>query len=410
MRRRLAPRPRLLSRLNDFLEHKLILLSAPAGFGKTTLLSTWVQEVDLPASWLSLDEADNDPVRFLSYLIAALQQIDPAIGQELQSALATSQRPPVDAVIAALINELLALQQDFLLVLDDFHVIDDATIHAAIHTLVAHQPPQMHLIIATREDPQLPLARLRALGQLVELRGHDLRFTPQEVAFFLKEIMGLALDPQTIDQLDAQIEGWIAGLQLAALSMQNRENPAELVSALSGSHHFILGYLTEEVLRRLSPDIQSFLLETPVLNRLTGSLCDTVTGRTGSDRLLEEPYSSNIFVIPLDDEHLWYRYHHLFADLLRSQNNRTQPQLAPILHLRASAWYALQGNATDAIEHAFAATDYPTVVRLLQLARRHTIHPAYIDRLLAVFPDELLSGPPPQPELVEPLNEQANNH
>ena len=322
LRQHLVLRPRLTVRLDEALNAPLTLISAPAGFGKTTLVSTWVRGLQQPAAWLALDEADNDPTRFLRYLIAALQQIDDTLGQSVSAALATSAPPPPSAVVAALVNDLLTLPADFVLVLDDCQVLDDAAVHEAIRTLVAHQPPQMHLVLATREDPQLPLARLRARGQLLELRAHDLRFTAQESASFLHDVMGLDLSPAAVAALDAQIEGWIAGLQLAALSLQGRPEPDQLIAELSGSHHFILRYLTEEVLRQVPPDIQSFLLETAVLTQLTGPLCDAVTGRTDSDALLEALYATNVFVIPLDEEHHWYRYHHLFADLLRSQLQR----------------------------------------------------------------------------------------
>jgi LuxR family maltose regulon positive regulatory protein len=306
-----------------------------------------------------------------------LQQIDATLGQSIRATLDASQPPPLDAAMTALINDLADLPGDFLLVLDDFHTLDNAAIHQAIQNLVAHQPPQMHLVIVTREDPPLPLARLRARGQLAEVRAHDLRFTLDEATLFLRDVMGLTLDPQDVDALDARIEGWIAGLQLAALSMQKRERPSELIVGLSGSHHFILSYLTEEVLRQLSPELHTFLLQTSVLDRLTGPLCDAVSGRQDSEGLLADLYAANVFVIPLDEEHRWYRYHHLFADLLHSQLHRTQPDLASILHARASGWYAGQGLAAEAIEHAFAAQDYAEVVRLLEIHARSVVLQGY---------------------------------
>jgi len=397
LRQNLVSRQHLVDRLNKCLDYPLTLVAAPAGFGKTTLVSTWVRNLSQPVAWLTLDAADNDPVVFLRYLVAALQQIDPAIGQDVRGALEASGPPSIGALIAALINDLSKLPADFVLVLDDFHTIDDAAIHAAIGALVAHQPPQMHLVIATREDPQLPLARLRARGQLVELRAIDLRFTSPEVSIFLKDVMGLALEPSDIQELDARIEGWIAGLQLAALSLQNRENPAELIASLSSSHHFILSYLTEEVLERLTPEIQSFLLETSVLTRLTGPLCDAVTLGEHSATVLEDLYTSNTFVIPLDDEHRWYRYHHLFGDLLRNQLSRTQPGLAPILHARASDWHEKQGAAVDAIESAFAAIDYARVVRLLETHARAVIIQGYaqtVETWLRRLPEEWRAAGP----------------
>jgi LuxR family maltose regulon positive regulatory protein len=392
-----VPRPRLIERLNASLAHALTLISAPAGYGKSTLVSTWAQGLKQPIAWLSLDEADNDPARFMRYLVAALQQIDPAIGRDVQGALDASPAPQTEAVIDALVNDLNALPADFVLVLDDFHTLDNADVHEAVRSLVAHQPPQMHLLIATREDPPLPLARLRAREQLVELRAHDLRFTPDEASAFLKDVMGLALDDHHVRELDARIEGWVAGLQLAALSMQKRENPAELIAGLSGSHHFILSYLMEEVLGRLPADTRTFLLETSVLDRMTGTLCDAVTGRTGSDVTLEELYASNVFVNALDDDHHWYRYHHLFADLLRNQLNRTQPNRAPALHQRASEWYEEQGEAAEAIEHALSAVDYGRTVRLLETHARGIVlqgYPQAVENWLHRLPAEWrVAGP-----------------
>jgi LuxR family maltose regulon positive regulatory protein len=380
-RQRLVSRPHLAERLDGCLSRQLGLVSAPAGFGKTTLVSTWVQGVQVPVAWLSLDEADNDPTRFLRYLVAALQQIDPTIGQDIQGALDASPPPRIHAVIGALVNDLAARPADLVLVLDDFHTIDQAIIHEAIQNLVTHQPPQLHLLIVTREDPPLPLARLRACGQLVELRAHDLRFTPEEASLFLQEAIGLALDARDIHELDARIEGWIAGLQLVALSMQHCQDPAELIAGLSGTHHFILSYLTEEVLRQLSPEVQSFLLETSVLTRLTGPLCDAVTGRSDSGAMLEQLCTSNAFVLPLDEGHGWYRYHHLFSDLLRHQLNSTQPQLVPTLHVRASTWYELQGSSVEAIEHAFAAGDYPRAVSLVERHARQVVLHGYVQTM-----------------------------
>jgi ATP/maltotriose-dependent transcriptional regulator MalT len=372
-----VPRPQLAARLDASLSHPLTLVAAPAGFGKTTLVSTWAQRQPTPVAWLSLDEGDNDPVRFLGYLVAALQTADPSIGQAVQSALGATNAPPPPAVIAALINDLSRLDADLLLVLDDLHLVDAAPIHEALATLVAHQPPQLHLMLVTREDPQLPLARLRARGEMVELRGLDLRFTPAEVTQFLHEVMGLALDADEVAALDARIEGWAAGLQLAALSLQNSPNPGQAIARLSGSHHFILNYLADEVLSQLSPERQSFLLETAVLAQLNGDLCDAVTGRTDSRARLEELLAANIFVIPLDDEHRWYRYHHLFADLLRHQLQRTMPDHAAVLQQRASAWYEAQGEAAAAIDYALAAADYPRAVRLLEQHARSVVLQGY---------------------------------
>ncbi|MBX2999725.1 MAG: AAA family ATPase [Caldilineaceae bacterium] len=375
-RARMVARPRLLDDLNGQLEQRLTLISAPAGFGKTTLLSAWLRTIHQPVAWLSLDTGDSDPARFLRYFVAALQQIDAALGQSIAATLDAAQ-PPLDAAMSALINDMMDLPGDFLLVLDDFHNIDNAVVHGAIQMLVANQPPQMHLVIATREDPPLPLARLRARGQLAEVRAQDLRFTLDETIAFLHDVMGLALAPRDVDALEARIEGWIAGLQLAALSMQKHDQPSEFIAGLSGNHHFILTYLTEEVLRQLPPDLHTFLLHTAVLDQLTGPLCDAVTGREDSAAVLADLYAANVFVIPLDEEHRWYRYHHLFADLLRGQLNRAEPDLAPILHGRASQWYAGEGLAAEAIEHAFAAQNLEEVVRLLEIHARPVVLQGY---------------------------------
>ncbi len=366
VRQSLVPRLALLRRLDECLDHKLTLVSGPAGYGKTTLVSTWVRGLRIPIAWLSLDEADNDPVRFLSYLVAALQRANPTVGQDVRDALEASQLSSLDWAIGALVNDLAALSGDLLLVLDDFQAIDQAAIHEAAGNLVAHQPPQLHLAIITREDPPLPLARLRACSELGELRARDLRFTPEETSSLLRDVMGLTLEGRDLAELDARVEGWVAGLQLAGLSMRGHRDPADLIAALSGSHHFILSYLSDEVLRQLPPDTLSFLLQTCVLTRLSGPLCDAVTGRADSAAVLEGLCTANAFVAPLDDEHHWYRYHHLFAELLRSQLSHTQPQLAPTLQGRASEWYERQGMPAEAIDHALAAADYPRAVRLLE--------------------------------------------
>jgi LuxR family transcriptional regulator, maltose regulon positive regulatory protein len=396
-RSRLVARARLVQQLDAALEQRVALVSAPAGFGKTTLVSSWVQSLEAPVAWLSLDEADNDPTRFLSYLVATLQTVDSSIARGLRSALESGQPPPLDAAIGALVNELMGWPTSFVLVLDDFHTIDHAAIHQAVQTLVAHQPAQMRLVIATREDPPLPLARLRARGQLVELRAHDLRFRPAEVASFLSDVMGLALDPNDVDELDSRIEGWIVGLQLAALSIQKSANPSELIAGLSGNHHFILSYLTEEVLRQLPPDLEEFLVQTSVLSRLSAPLCNAVTGRQDSDGILNELYTANLFVIPLDEEHSWYRYHHLFADLLRGQLKRTRGELIGTLHARASEWYEQQGTAADAIEHAFTAGDYERVMHLLEMHARSVVlqgHAQTVEGWLRRVPEDWqVAGP-----------------
>jgi LuxR family transcriptional regulator, maltose regulon positive regulatory protein len=353
----MVARPQLAQMLDAAAMYPLTLVSAPAGFGKTTLVAAWAQQQPLPVGWLSLDAGDNDPNRFQAYLVAALQSADPACGRELRAALEGGQAPPIEAAVIMLINDLAQLQHDVLLVLDDFHVIEEPRIEQALATLVAHQPPQLHLLIATREDPPLPLARMRAQGHLVELRAQELRFSPDEAATFLKEGMGLAISPQQAAELDARIEGWIAGLQLAGLSLQKSRDAGAFIAGLTSNHHFILTYLTEEVLRQQPPAVQDFLLQTAILQRLNGPLCDAVCERAGSTELLTALYAANVFVTPLDAEHTWFRYHHLFRDLLQGQLQRTQGELIPILHGRASAWYARHDEPVAAIDHALAAGD-----------------------------------------------------
>ncbi len=373
----LVLRPRLVKLLEAALTHPLTLVSAPAGFGKTTLVATWAQQQPLPVAWLSLDAADNDPNRFLRYLIAALQSLDPALGHDLSDALESGQMPPIEAATITLINDLAELPHDGLLVLDDFHLIDEPRIEQALATLVAHQPPQLHLLLAAREDPPLPLARLRGQGQLVELRAQDLRFSPEETATFLSQVMGLSLSPQQVAELDARIEGWVAGLQLAGLSLQKSDDPGSLIAGISSNHHFILTYLTEEVLRRQPAAVQAFLLQTSILERLSGTLCDTVCERDDSTELLAALYTANAFVVPLDGDHAWYRYHHLFRELLRGQLQRTQPALIPSLHRRAAAWYIGQVQPIEAIEHTLDAGDYAQVVALLEAHARPLVLQGY---------------------------------
>src|SRR5256884_625430 len=290
LRPNVVSRPRLLERLNEGLHRKLTLIAAPAGFGKTTLVSEWVAFIERPrvrSAWLSLDEGDNDPARFVAYLVAALQTIAPPIGEGVLSALQSPQPPPPEAILTALLNEITTLPDHFVLVLDDYHVIDAKPVDMALAFLVEHLPPQMHLVIATREDPQLPLARLRARGQLIELRAADLRFTPSEAAEFLNSVMGLTLSPGNIAALEDRTEGWIAGLQLAALSMQGHQDVPGFIRAFAGDHRYIVDYLVEEVLQRQPESVRSFLLQTAMLDRLNGPLCDAVTSQEGGNALLQ---------------------------------------------------------------------------------------------------------------------------
>lgn len=373
LRASVVPRPRLTSLLDQGVERTLTLLSAPAGFGKTTLLLEWARSTRMPLAWLSLDHGDNDPARFLAYLAAALENVQPGLASAVQSAFASLQ-PTATAATAAtaaapimteLINGLTSRVEPFALVLDDYHLITATPVHEMAALLVEHMPPPMHLIIATRADPLLPLVRLRAAGQLMEVRAADLRFTGEEAATFLHPLMGQGLVPENIAALEARTEGWIAGLQMAALSMRGRADLSHFIESFSGSHHYVMDYLLEEVLARQPEEVQSFLLQTCVLERLSGPLCDAVTVRSGSQQKIEYAERANLFLVPLDDERHWYRYHHLFAELLRTRLQEQQPGLASTLHSRASVWYEQRGLIPEAIEHALQAEDLDRAARLL---------------------------------------------
>jgi LuxR family maltose regulon positive regulatory protein len=361
-------RPRLLERLNEGLHSNLTLISAPAGFGKTTLVSEWVEGIERPTAWLSLDAGENDLSRFLAYLVAALQTIAANIGEWVLGALQSSQPPPTEAILTALLNEITMLPDNFVLVLDDYHVVDAKAVDIALTYLVEHLPPQMHLVIATREDPHLPLVRLRARGQLTELRAADLRFTPSEAAEFLNQVMGLTLSAEDIARLAERTEGWIVGLQLAALSMQGHRDVPVFIRAFAGDHRYIVDYLVEEVLQRQPAPVRSFLLQTSILDRLSGPLCDAVTGQEESNARLEALERGNFFVVPLDDKRQWYRYHHLFAEVLSAHLRVEQPDQIATLHQRASEWYEQHGSAADAIHHALAAEDFERAAGLIELA------------------------------------------
>ena len=364
-----VPRSRLIARLNEGLHRRLTLISAAAGFGKTSLASAWIADCGRPTAWLSLDEADNDPARFLLYLVAALQTIAPTLGAAVMGSLQSPQpSSPIEVLLPLLLNEIATLPQPAILVLDDYHLLDARPIDQALAVLVEHLPPQLHLVITTREDPQLPLARLRARGQLTELRAADLRFTPAEVTAFLTDVMGLSLSAEELATLEARTEGWIAGLQLAALSLQGRQDAPAFIRAFAGDNRYIGDYLVEEVLQRQPERVRSFLLQTAMLERLSGPLCDAVTGQDDGSTRLEALDRGNFFVVPLDDTRHWYRYHHLFADVLATHLRAEQPDQVATLHRRASAWYAQHGAAADAIRHALAAEDFARAADLVELA------------------------------------------
>src|SRR5438105_1887890 len=360
-RAKLVRRPQLAARLTQGVRGPLTLVSAPAGFGKTTLLAQWFAESGMPVAWLSLESGDNEPVRFLSYLIAALQTLDPHLGAVALTLLQMPQPAAAETVLTLLTNDVGSHGPDggdFALVLDDYHVIDAKPVDQALTFLLEHLPPRMHLVIATREDPQLPLARLRARGQLTELRAADLRFTPSEATEFLNQGMGLNLSVEDITALETRTEGWIAGLQLAAISLQGHEDAVGFIKSFTGSHHFVLDYLVEEVLQQQPESLQTFLLRTSILDRLCGSLCDAVllNPTVSGQETLESIERANLFLVPLDNERRWYRYHQLFAELLRQRLHQrsassTRDEVGDVaeLHRRASVWYEDHGLSLAAL-------------------------------------------------------------
>jgi LuxR family maltose regulon positive regulatory protein len=392
----LVSRPRLIARLDQGATRRLTLVSAPAGFGKTTLLAEWLATSPAggrPVAWVSLDPGDNDPALFWAYVIAALQGIRSGIGAAALSLAHSPQPPPIEAILTTLINELAAFDDDVALVLDDLHLIEAQSIQDATAFLIEHLPPRLHLVIATREDPPLPLARLRARDQLSELRAADLRSTAAEAAEFLDEAMGLSLSAADVAALEDRTEGWIAGLQLAALSMRGRADVSGFVRAFAGNHRFVADYLIDEVLQRQPAPLRDFLLQTAILDRLHGPLCDAVTGQEGGAARLEALERGNFFVVPLDDTRRWYRYHHLFADVLHARLLAEQPAQPPVLHRRASAWYERNGSPADAIRHALAAGDTARAADLVELAvpaLRRSRQETTLLGWLKALPDELI--------------------
>jgi LuxR family maltose regulon positive regulatory protein len=401
-RPKIVARPRLIEQLNEGLSsgRKLTLISASAGFGKTTLVSEWIANRERPVAWLSLDEGDNDPPCFLTYLVTALQTLAPNIGAGMLAALQSPQPPPIESILTTLINEITTVPDNFIFVLDDYHIIDSKPVDKALTFLLEHLPPQMHLIITTREDPHLPLARLRVRGQLTELRAADLRFTASEAAGFLNQVMGLNLSAEDIAALEARTEGWIAGLQLAAISMQGHQDAASFIKSFTGSHHFVLDYLIEEVLQQQSESIQTFLLRTSILDRLCGPLCDAVLldSSVSGQETLEHLEHANLFIVSLDNERRWYRYHHLFGDLLRQRLGQTlKTEEIAEHHIRASEWYEQNGFPSDAIHHAFAVEDFERVAKIAELewpAIHENIQSIKWLGLLKKLPEEIIRARP----------------
>ena len=366
-RQALVQRQRLQEKLRAGLPGKLTLVSAPAGFGKTTLLSQWIAESDRPVAWLSLDPSDADPNRFLRYILAAVQTIIPQVGYGLSELLDSSQPPSAESILTRLLNQVAELAEPFVLVLDDYHTLDAKPADELLTFLLDHLPRQVHLVISSREDPSLPLARLRVRGQLTEIRARDLRFSAEEATDFLNEAMELDLPVSAIVALEKRTEGWIAGLQMAALSMQGRMDVMEFIEAFTGSHRFVLDYLAEEVLQRQPAAIRQFMLETSVPERLSSSLCDHLTQGTASNHILDTLDRNNLFLVPLDDRREWYRYHHLFRDVLRARAIRDLAGQLPSLHLRASEWFGAHQLPVEAITHAFSANATDRAAELLEM-------------------------------------------
>jgi LuxR family maltose regulon positive regulatory protein len=364
-------RKRLIEQLNIGSQHKLTLVSAPAGYGKTTLISSWLHETNIPSSWLSLDEGDNDPIRFFQYFITSLQKIIPNLGMDLPGMLNVAQPPSFDELMNILINEITRQTTPFIVVLDDFHVISSQPAVDMVLFLLEHMPPNMHLVLLSRTDPPFPLSRLRVRNHLIDIRADQLRFTREEIAIFLNEIMRLRISTEDLGAIEVRTEGWIAGLQLAALSMQNCQDIHGFISAFTGSHYYVMDYLIEEVLKLQPPNISTFLLQSSILKRLCGPLCEAVIGvdptvPIDGQTTLETLEQMNLFLIPLDDERHWYRYHHLFSDVLNKRLKHQYPHLLPELHRRASEWYEQNGFISEAIQYALTAGDQTRAAKLIE--------------------------------------------
>jgi LuxR family transcriptional regulator, maltose regulon positive regulatory protein len=401
----LAARPRISGKLVEALKHKLVLLSAPAGYGKTTLVVEALRNYKNPIGWISLEASDSVPGNFWNYFILALQGVIPGACQPILNALQSPQPPPVEWLLTTIINSISGHDSDFALVLDDYHNIESTAIHEAVSYLIEHLPPQVHLIIASRIDPPLPLARWRVKGDFTEIRASDLRFTPDEAAEFLNQVMNLNLSTEDIAALENRTEGWIAGLQLAAIAMQGYRDTTSFIKSFTGSHHFVLDYLLEEVLQKQSKSVQTFLLRTSILNRLCGPLCDAVLldPSVSGQETLEYLEHANLFIVPLDDERRWYRYHHLFADLLRQRlhqsiasSTRNGEMVVAELHNRASQWYEDNGLEIESFQHAAAANDIEHAERLIdgKGLSQHFSRRALILDWLASLPTKVLDTRP----------------
>ncbi len=390
-------RPRLVDHLNNNLHRKLTLLSAPAGFGKTSLISEWILGTDRQLAWLSLDQRDNDLLRFLCYLVGAIETTQNRIGSETLKMMQTGEQTAPELVLTSLINEIVSQPQEIILVIDDYHLIDDQEIDEILEFLIDNLPSQMHLVLSTREDPQLGLSRLRASGQMNELRAQELRFLTDEIAQFMNVGMNLQLNSELIESLEQRTEGWIASLQLAALSIQKQTDIPLFIQSFTGSNRLVLDYLVEEVLRNQNGEIQDFLIQTSILERMCGSLCDEITGRKDGQKILEMLERSNLFIIPMDDERRWYRYHHLFAELLRQHLRETQKENIPELHKKAGFWFSQHNYDFDAIEHNLLARDFESAVGWIEAylgENFEKISQATRKRWLETIPEEYLGTRP----------------
>src|SRR5690349_20134456 len=394
-RRSLVARPRLGERLSRGMESALTLVSAPAGFGKTTLLAEWLAVAAADGwsvAWLSLDQRDNDPALFWTYVVAALNTGAPTGGAGALAHLQAPQ-PPNEAGLVALLNDLDAISDDVVLVLDDYHVIDARDVQDGMAFLLEHLPPQIHLVIASRTDPPLPLVRLRGRGEPAEIRAPEPRLTPGQAATYLNEERGPVLTAADVAALEGRTEGWIAALQLAALSMQGREDVTAFIDGFAGDDRYIVDFLAEEVLQRQPEQVQHFLLQTSILDRLSGPLCDAVTDQDGGKAKLAALEGGNLFLVPLDDRRQWYRYHQLFSDVLHARLRDEQPYDVPELHRRASGWHEQNGEPSEAIRHALAAGDFGRAADLIELAipaMRQSRQEAAVLGWLELLPDEVV--------------------
>src|SRR5215212_7088467 len=393
-----VPRSRLHERLDEGARRDLTVVSAPAGFGKTTLLADWSQRSELLVAWVSLDERDDDPARFLLYLIAAIETIYEGFGTTTRAFLGSLEsREELEPVLTALSNEILELPRDFVLVLDDYHSVRPETIHDVLAFLLDHRPPPMHLVIAGRTSPPLPLPRLRARGRLTELGAPDLRFTHEEAADFLGRTMGLDLAAERVAALEKGTEGWIAGLQLAAHTLKDREQEFHSMEAIAGGARHVFDYLADEVLSRQPQDVREFLLKTSIVETLSSPLCEALTDRTDGQEMLEWLESNNLFLVPLDDEGRYYRYHHLFAAFLRERLKRERPDAILELHRRAGLWEEADGCLSGAIEHALAAEDFERAADLIEEetgVRRTYVDASLLLRWLGTLPEDLVRQRP----------------